>query len=75
MLCGIFLGSVILNVTAIDLDGAEEAGGRIIYTILTGDNTQRFYIDPDTGILSVNAELDYDSQSLFLLRVGNIARY
>ena len=61
---------MILNVTARDLDGADEEGGRITYEITGGDNTQRFYIDPVTGALSVNAELDFDSMPSFLLQVS-----
>ena len=58
-----------MNITATDQDGADEKGGRISYTILSGDNSQRFYLNSDSGELFVNAELDYDTEKDFILQV------
>ena len=67
------IGTSVLNITATDQDGRDEAGGRITYTIVSGDNSQRFYLDSRTGELTVNAELDYDTERNFVILVSTQA--
>lgn len=64
-----YLGTVVVTVQATDEDGVNEEGGRVSYSILSGDSTQRFYVDPDTGEVSVNAALDYDTLQFYILQV------
>lgn len=45
-----------LQVLAEDLD--SQVNGRITYSILKGDRTNHFWIDPVAGLLKVNKRLD-----------------
>lgn len=63
------IGTALINITATDKDGLDELGGQITYTILSGDDLQQFSINPTTGLLSVNAELDYDVKQIYKLQV------
>lgn len=60
---------MLFNITARDADDPGEPGGIVRYSILSGDSSQRFSLDPVSGQLSVNAELNYDRQQVFILQV------
>lgn len=45
-----------MKVFAEDLD--SQVNGRITYSILRGDQSNHFWIDPVTGVLKVNKRLD-----------------
>lgn len=51
-----FLCFVRPQVSAEDLD--SQVNGRITYSILKGDRSNQFWIDPVTGLLKVNKQLD-----------------
>ena len=42
-----------------DMD--SQVNGRITYSILRGDRRNQFWIDPMTGLLKVNKELDRET--------------
>lgn len=46
----------VVQVMAEDLD--SQVNGRITYSILKGDRSNHFWIDPVTGLLKVNKRLD-----------------
>lgn len=46
----------VMKVFAEDLD--SQVNGRITYSILRGDQSNHFWIDPVTGVLKVNKRLD-----------------
>uniref|UniRef100_A0A3B4YKK3 FAT atypical cadherin 3 n=1 Tax=Seriola lalandi dorsalis TaxID=1841481 RepID=A0A3B4YKK3_SERLL len=50
------VGQTITRVLAEDLD--SQVNGRITYSILKGDRTNHFWIDPVAGLLKVNKRLD-----------------
>uniref|UniRef100_A0A8D3B4U7 FAT atypical cadherin 3b n=1 Tax=Scophthalmus maximus TaxID=52904 RepID=A0A8D3B4U7_SCOMX len=55
------------SVLAEDLD--SQVNGRITYSILKGDRSNHFWIDPVTGLLKVNKRLDRELVSRFSLSV------
>uniref|UniRef100_A0A3Q3FBD3 FAT atypical cadherin 3b n=1 Tax=Labrus bergylta TaxID=56723 RepID=A0A3Q3FBD3_9LABR len=55
------------SVLAEDLD--SQVNGRITYSILNGDRSNHFWIDPVTGVLKVNKRLDRELVSRYSLSV------
>ncbi|XP_034745756.1 protocadherin Fat 3 isoform X2 [Etheostoma cragini] len=61
------VGQTITKVLAEDLD--SQVNGRITYSILKGDRSNHFWIDPVTGLLKVNKRLDRELVSRYSLSV------
>ncbi|XP_015235244.1 PREDICTED: protocadherin Fat 3-like [Cyprinodon variegatus] len=61
------IGQTVTRVFAEDLD--SQVNGRITYSILKGDRTNHFWIDPVTGLLKVNKRLDRELVSKYTLSV------
>ncbi|XP_060910932.1 protocadherin Fat 3 [Labrus mixtus] len=61
------VGQSITRVLAEDLD--SQVNGRITYSILNGDRSNHFWIDPLTGVLKVNKRLDRELVSRYSLSV------
>uniref|UniRef100_A0A671VQ47 FAT atypical cadherin 3 n=1 Tax=Sparus aurata TaxID=8175 RepID=A0A671VQ47_SPAAU len=61
------IGQSITRVSAEDLD--SQVNGRITYSILKGDRSNQFWIDPVTGLLKVNKRLDRELVSRYSLSV------
>ncbi|XP_045895570.1 protocadherin Fat 3 isoform X2 [Micropterus dolomieu] len=61
------VGQTITRVSAEDLD--SQVNGRITYSILKGDRSNHFWIDPVTGLLKVNKRLDRELVSRYSLSV------
>ncbi|XP_040929728.1 protocadherin Fat 3 isoform X3 [Betta splendens] len=61
------VGQTITRVLAEDLD--SQVNGRITYSILKGDRSNHFWIDPVTGLLKVNKRLDRELVSRYSLSV------
>ncbi|XP_067464274.1 protocadherin Fat 3 [Thunnus thynnus] len=61
------VGQTITRVLAEDLD--SQVNGRITYSILKGDRSNHFWIDPVTGLLKVNKRLDRELISRYSLSV------
>ncbi|XP_023257382.1 protocadherin Fat 3-like [Seriola lalandi dorsalis] len=61
------VGQTITRVLAEDLD--SQVNGRITYSILKGDRTNHFWIDPVAGLLKVNKRLDRELVSRYSLSV------
>ncbi|XP_061658390.1 protocadherin Fat 3-like isoform X4 [Syngnathoides biaculeatus] len=61
------VGQSITRVLAEDLD--SQVNGRITYSILKGDRSNQFWIDPVTGLLKVNKRLDRELVSQYALSV------
>uniref|UniRef100_A0A3B5QW62 FAT atypical cadherin 3 n=1 Tax=Xiphophorus maculatus TaxID=8083 RepID=A0A3B5QW62_XIPMA len=61
------IGQTVTRVLAEDLD--SQVNGRITYSILKGDRTNHFWIDPVTGLLKVIKRLDRELVSRYTLSV------
>ncbi|XP_061608209.1 protocadherin Fat 3 isoform X2 [Phyllopteryx taeniolatus] len=61
------VGQSITRVLAEDLD--SQVNGRITYSILKGDRSNHFWIDPVAGLLKVNKRLDRELVSRYTLSV------
>ncbi|XP_041864735.1 protocadherin Fat 3 [Melanotaenia boesemani] len=61
------IGQTVTRVFAEDLD--SQVNGRITYSILKGDRSNHFWIDPVTGLLKVNKRLDRELVSRYTLSV------
>ncbi|KAE8287468.1 Protocadherin Fat 3 FAT tumor suppressor-like protein 3 Precursor [Larimichthys crocea] len=61
------VGQTITRVLAEDSD--SQVNGRITYSILRGDRSNHFWIDPVTGLLKVNKRLDRELVSRYSLSV------
>ncbi|XP_061155879.1 protocadherin Fat 3 [Syngnathus typhle] len=61
------VGQSVTRVLAEDLD--SQVNGRITYSILKGDRSNHFWIDPVTGLLKVNKRLDRELVSRYALSV------
>uniref|UniRef100_A0AAQ5YXC9 FAT atypical cadherin 3b n=1 Tax=Amphiprion ocellaris TaxID=80972 RepID=A0AAQ5YXC9_AMPOC len=61
------VGQTITRVLAEDLD--SQVNGRITYSILKGDRSNQFWIDPVAGLLKVNKRLDRELVSRYALLV------
>ncbi|KAF7646788.1 hypothetical protein LDENG_00182330, partial [Lucifuga dentata] len=61
------VGQTVTKLLAEDLD--SQVNGRITYSILKGDRSNHFWIDPVTGLLKVNKRLDRELVSRYSLSV------
>ncbi|CAG5873449.1 unnamed protein product [Menidia menidia] len=61
------IGQTVTKVFAEDLD--SQVNGRITYSVLKGDRSNHFWIDPVTGLLKVNKRLDRELISKYTLSV------
>lgn len=61
------IGDKIIQVQANDLDSDEN--GKIVYSIERGDRLNQFYIEEDTGYISVAGPLDRESISTYVLEI------
>ncbi|CAL8364079.1 unnamed protein product [Lota lota] len=61
------IGQTITRLLAEDLD--SQVNGHITYSILKGDRSNQFWIDPVTGLLKVNKRLDRELVSRYSLSV------
>lgn len=50
-------------------DADSEDNGRVTYSIIKGDNNNRFAIDSETGYLSVSDYLDRETTSTYVLEI------
>ena len=53
----------LLTVSAVDRDSGQ--AGRVSYSIVSGDGTDKFNIDRDSGALSVISPLDYETKTSY----------
>ncbi|XP_065068670.1 protocadherin Fat 4-like isoform X2 [Rhopilema esculentum] len=53
------IGLQITTIKASDVDTG--VNGQLVYSIVSGNNLQRFQINADTGVISINGSLDYES--------------
>ncbi|XP_019772654.2 fat-like cadherin-related tumor suppressor homolog isoform X8 [Dendroctonus ponderosae] len=61
------IGGQVVQITAIDIDGEENA--KVSYSIVSGDNLNQFSIDPKSGHVTVAAPLDRETISSYLLEI------
>lgn len=61
------LGTVIAEYTAIDADDGDF--GSIVYTVSSAIPDLPFAIDPESGELAVNATLDFETNTLYVIEV------
>ncbi|XP_066555368.1 protocadherin Fat 3 isoform X5 [Amia ocellicauda] len=61
------IGESILKLMAEDLD--SPVNGQILYSIVSGDRENQFFIDPITGLMKVNKQLDRETVSGYSLAV------
>uniref|UniRef100_A0AAV2JCE7 Protocadherin Fat 3-like n=1 Tax=Knipowitschia caucasica TaxID=637954 RepID=A0AAV2JCE7_KNICA len=61
------VGQTVTRLLAEDLD--SQVNGRITYSIMKGDRSNHFWIDPVTGLLKVNKRLDRELTSRYSLSV------
>ncbi|EDO30364.1 predicted protein [Nematostella vectensis] len=64
----VFLKTQVVQVIATDPD--EGANGQFTYKITAGDTDDVFYIDANTGLITIKAKLDYEKTSLYNLTVS-----
>ena len=65
------IGSFVLNVTAIDKD-ARGPNNEFTYSILGGNGSKAFKIDPHSGVIETAVLLDRETQSVYNITVGAI---
>ena len=53
------IGSKIADINATDKDFGLD--GKLTYSIITGNEGNKFVINPNTGVITVNNELDYET--------------
>ncbi|XP_064159770.1 protocadherin Fat 3a isoform X4 [Anguilla rostrata] len=61
------IGESVVQLTAEDVD--SQVNGQILYSIVSGDRENQFFIDPITGLMKVNKELDRETVSTYSLAV------
>ncbi|KAL3276606.1 hypothetical protein HHI36_011978 [Cryptolaemus montrouzieri] len=61
------VGEVVVQVLATDLD--SDKNGKVIYSIIGGDNQEQFSVDPDTGLISIADSLDRENISNYSLDI------
>ncbi|KAK7902003.1 hypothetical protein WMY93_018772 [Mugilogobius chulae] len=59
------IGTIVLNITATDEDIGENA--RVTY--MMEDSVPQFKIDPDTGVITTQMEIDYEDQASYTLAI------
>ena len=62
-------GSLVVNITATDRDKPGTPGALFNFTIAAGNNLSYFVLDPNTGLLRLNATVNRRLQNLFSLVV------
>ncbi len=62
------VGSVIVTLTA--SDGDSGPNGQVSYNITSGNENEKFEIDPSSGAVSIRGELDYENQKEFSLNIS-----
>ena len=63
----IAVGSEIADINATDKDFGQD--GLLTYSIITGNEGNKFVINPSTGVITVNNELDYETVVRYFLGV------
>ncbi|XP_055053281.2 protocadherin Fat 3a isoform X6 [Misgurnus anguillicaudatus] len=61
------IGDTVVKVTAEDID--SQANGDILYSIVSGDRENQFFIEPITGQIKVNKQLDRETMASYSLSV------
>uniref|UniRef100_A0A8C1ZC87 FAT atypical cadherin 3a n=1 Tax=Cyprinus carpio TaxID=7962 RepID=A0A8C1ZC87_CYPCA len=61
------IGDTVVKVTAEDVD--SQANGDILYSIVSGDRENQFFIEPITGQIKVNKQLDRETMAGYSLSV------
>uniref|UniRef100_A0A8C9T5I0 FAT atypical cadherin 3 n=1 Tax=Scleropages formosus TaxID=113540 RepID=A0A8C9T5I0_SCLFO len=61
------IGESVVQVMAEDVD--SQVNGQILFSIVSGDRENQFFIDPITGLMKVNKELDRETVSSYSLAV------
>ncbi|XP_058504924.1 protocadherin Fat 2 isoform X2 [Solea solea] len=61
------VGSEVLSVSALSSDGSGP--NPVVYQIVSGNEDGRFLLDPRTGLLSLNAPLDFEVSRAYYLSV------
>uniref|UniRef100_A0A4W5KZU5 Cadherin domain-containing protein n=1 Tax=Hucho hucho TaxID=62062 RepID=A0A4W5KZU5_9TELE len=61
------IGESIVKLTAEDVD--SQVNGDILYSIVSGDRENQFFIDPLSGMVKVNKQLDRETVSGYSLAV------
>uniref|UniRef100_A0A3B3ZJN6 Uncharacterized protein n=1 Tax=Periophthalmus magnuspinnatus TaxID=409849 RepID=A0A3B3ZJN6_9GOBI len=59
------IGTTVMNITATDEDTGENA--RVTY--MMEDNVPQFKIDPDSGVITTQMEIDYEDQASYTLAI------
>ncbi|XP_064602244.1 protocadherin Fat 4-like [Liolophura sinensis] len=63
------IGFSVLDISANDPDDPDTPEGNIMYSIVMGNYYDQFVIDPSSGRIRVNKNLDRESTMLFMLHV------
>ena len=64
----------VLTVLAVDRDSG--LAGHVTYSIASGDGTDKFHVDADSGALSVISPLDYETKTSYrYVNVGTSTSY
>ena len=66
------IGTVVYQLVA--MDGDIGLNSLVKYSILEGNDDGHFMLNPDTGVLSVNSTLDFETQRLYNLTVQAVDR-
>ncbi|XP_028818497.1 protocadherin Fat 3a isoform X3 [Denticeps clupeoides] len=61
------IGEVVIKVTAEDMDSL--VNGAILYSIISGDRQNQFFIEPITGLIKVGQKLDRETVAMYALTV------
>ncbi|XP_069022576.1 protocadherin Fat 3a isoform X10 [Embiotoca jacksoni] len=61
------IGEPVVQLIAEDVD--SHLNGAILYSIVSGDRDNQFFIDPLSGVIKVNKQLDHETVSSFCLSI------
>ena len=61
------VGSSVLTVHADDAD--SDNNGRVVYEIVSGNDDRKFHVNPNSGVVTVSNDLDYETRKLHRLIV------
>ncbi|XP_047449674.1 protocadherin Fat 3a isoform X3 [Mugil cephalus] len=64
------IGEYVIELEAEDVD--SQLNGAIHYTIVSGDRDKHFFIDPFSGIVKVNKQLDYETVPSYSLVISAV---